>query len=297
MDATSFFSVIIPTYNRPELLKRALESVLNQSFQSFELIIVNDGSINGLNQYEVLKREYSANNKIIFFDKQNEGLSAARNSGIKLAKSKFICFLDDDDYYLENHLDELHKLILEKNEAIGVYRTFTLFKESETSIIPQKLTSLDSEHPVVYVLLKLITSNNVCFERSIFDYFLFNTKVKIAEDYEMWVKVLFEYPLFETFVHTTVYDKTGETMSSGSLANNFKYIDTFELIFSNPKAQGVISPIFIKEKYKMFYSWIIEEYLIKNDVFSFKKLRVSIIKHTGFLFYFKHYLRFLKKHF
>ena len=85
-----FFSVIIPTYNRPETLDRAISSVLKQSFSDFELIIVNNGS----ERLHIAVKD----DRIKILTEKKTGASYARNTGIQNANGQFICFLDDDEY-------------------------------------------------------------------------------------------------------------------------------------------------------------------------------------------------------
>jgi len=108
------FSVIIPTYNRLELLKRAVDSVLNQTFQEFEIIIVDDCSSDGT--WEWLK---SIDNPKINFIKNtnNKGISYNRNIAVKKSKFNYIALLDDDDVWLENHLNIIFKNIKMYPEA------------------------------------------------------------------------------------------------------------------------------------------------------------------------------------
>lgn len=86
-----FFSVIITTYNRPDKLIRAIDSVLSQEFKDFELIIVNDGSTS---DYSNVLSHIGGNEKIRYFFKENEERSVARNFGVEKAKGDWICFLD-----------------------------------------------------------------------------------------------------------------------------------------------------------------------------------------------------------
>ena len=94
-------SVVIPVYNRVHLAKRAIESVLCQSFRSFELIVVDDGSTDDIRGIV----ENFADPRIIYARQDNKGASAARNYGIDLARGTYISFLDSDDIYLPRHLE------------------------------------------------------------------------------------------------------------------------------------------------------------------------------------------------
>ncbi len=112
----SFFSVVITTYNRAPLLKRALESLIYQTEKDWEAIIIDDGSSDNSKAYI---QEYldSYSEKIQYYKQENKGTVGAKNRGISLAKGKFITFLDSDDEYHPVHL-ESRKDILEKNPTL-----------------------------------------------------------------------------------------------------------------------------------------------------------------------------------
>jgi glycosyltransferase involved in cell wall biosynthesis len=101
-----FFSVIIPSYNRASILHRAIESILKQSFTDWELIIVDDGSIDST---EELVSSYK-DSRIHYVFQKNKGVCAARNNGAYVSKGEFLCFLDSDDYVTENWLSDFFNL-------------------------------------------------------------------------------------------------------------------------------------------------------------------------------------------
>ena len=96
-----FFSIIIPTYNRANLISISIESVLKQTFTDFELIIVDDGSTD--NTSEVVGNY--TDNRIFYYKKVNEERGAARNYGIKKSCGEYVNFLDSDDFFDANHLE------------------------------------------------------------------------------------------------------------------------------------------------------------------------------------------------
>jgi len=110
-------SVIIPTYNRPTLLPRAIKSVLNQTYQDFEIIVVDDGL-----EYRAEEVVKAFNNSRIkyFLHKQSRGGGAARNTGIKNSQGEFIAFLDDDDEWLPEKLEPQVKALEENGGKAGV---------------------------------------------------------------------------------------------------------------------------------------------------------------------------------
>lgn len=109
---SNMISIIIPVYNSEATIERAIESVLNQSYKNYEIIIIDDGS----NDDTKVKIEkfLKENRNIRYFYKKNEGVSKARNDGIRKSNGKYITFLDSDDIYCENYLSDFAKEVNEK---------------------------------------------------------------------------------------------------------------------------------------------------------------------------------------
>ncbi len=107
-----FFSVVIPLYNKDYSIQRCIDSVLNQSYTNFEIIVVNDGSTD--NSVQILKSSYKEqleSKKILLIEQKNQGVSVARNVGIENSQSEFICFLDADDEWKIDFLFKISRLI------------------------------------------------------------------------------------------------------------------------------------------------------------------------------------------
>jgi len=104
---TVFFSIIIPVYNKEKHIKATLDSVFNQSYKNFEVLIVNDGSTD--RSMEIVST--IKDDRIQIINKANEGVSKARNFGIQTAKKDYIALLDADDTWHPNHLENLNDLI------------------------------------------------------------------------------------------------------------------------------------------------------------------------------------------
>ena len=130
MDASSkvFFTVIMPTRNRVELFKLALDSVLEQSFKDFEVVVVNDGSDDAsLLQYKALEQEYARDN--IHFRYQirrpnGHGQSYSMNTGAYVGSGQYLCFLDDDDFWIDkDHLQHAHDSIVNSPAVVDAYYT------------------------------------------------------------------------------------------------------------------------------------------------------------------------------
>ena len=115
-------SVIVPVYNAQDGIKRCVDSLLNQSFKNFEIILLNDGSednsLNILKEYEL---KYSF---VRVIDKQNEGVAVTRNKGILLAEGEYTMFMDNDDFVDSDYIETFYQAIHEKNLdlVIGGYK-------------------------------------------------------------------------------------------------------------------------------------------------------------------------------
>lgn len=125
-------SVIIPLYNGAKFIQRSINSVLNQTYQDFEIVVVNDGSTDNGPQM-VMQWQHPF---IRLINQKNSGVSIARNTGIKAAKGNIIAFLDADDEWLPNHLEVIHQLA-ECYPECGVFGTSYFFKrENENPTLP-----------------------------------------------------------------------------------------------------------------------------------------------------------------
>lgn len=124
-------SVIIPTYNRANNIERAINSVLNQTYDNIEIIVVDDNSNNSECRKEMIKimKKYSNNEKVIYLKhEKNKNGAAARNTGINNSTGEYITFLDDDDYFMPNRI-EIIVNELEKNKKYGgAYTGYAIVK-------------------------------------------------------------------------------------------------------------------------------------------------------------------------
>tara|TARA_B100000768_G_C11245177_1_gene361409 strand:+ start:517 stop:1437 length:921 start_codon:yes stop_codon:yes gene_type:complete len=185
------FSIILPTYNRANLISKAIESVINQTFQNWELIIVDDGSTD--NTKEVVETFVKANNSIIYLYQNNKERSAARNNGIQNSIGDFICFLDSDDIFHKTHLEEFYKLIVKNSFIKGLYISGVSYIKDSTQ---KEDYDLSHSNNFEFVLLNTISTPRGCVHNSILKKNLFNENIRIGEDMELWMRILNNHPLF-----------------------------------------------------------------------------------------------------
>ena len=185
------FSIILPTFNRGHMIRLAIESVLSQTYNDWELIIVDDGSTDKTK--DVIDKFIEKDNRVKYLYQKNQERSAARNNGIKEAKGDWICFLDSDDIYHVNHLEEFKNLIKQKDSKRGLYfsgLSFGLYSEDFEDY------DLSHQNNIEFIFLNTIGTPRACVHKSIILKNLFNEKIKIGEDRELWSRILNNHPLY-----------------------------------------------------------------------------------------------------
>ncbi len=182
-------SVIVPTYNRASWLGETLRSVVNQSFKDFELIVVDDGSIDNTSQ--VMQSFPSAQ---YFAMEKNCGVSKARNLGLDYAKGEFICFLDSDDLWDERKLEvQLHWM--KNNIDSQVCYTNEIWIRNGVRVNPmnkhRKYTGDIFRHCLA---LCIVSPSSVMLRKGLFDEVgNFDESLPACEDYDLWLRVAVEY--------------------------------------------------------------------------------------------------------
>lgn len=126
-----YFSIVIPTFNRSDFILDTINSVLRQSFQDFEILIIDDGSTD--NTKEVINKNFYSEIKIKYYYKINEERGAARNYGYLRSNGKYIVFLDSDDIFKENHLINIYDATI-KNPDVLIFATKFEIKAHENTI-------------------------------------------------------------------------------------------------------------------------------------------------------------------
>lgn len=133
------FSIVIPLYNKEQYIAETLDSVKKQSFDDFEVLIINDSSTdNSLN----IAQSYEIDNRFHVYTKINGGVSAARNYGIEKAKGEYVCFLDADDLWDKNYLKEANILLEKYGDKNFLCFAFRSFINNHENIV--NVTNLES---------------------------------------------------------------------------------------------------------------------------------------------------------
>lgn len=223
-------SIIVPCYNQAHYLPKALESVLEQTYTDWECIIVNDGSPDDTE--EVAQDWVALDPRFIYLNKENGGLSSARNAGLNIATGDFIQFLDADDFLdfkkLELSLAECQKVSGSKRKiVISNFRMFT----DEVSLSKDPFCELKQEYFNFNELLFgwdykfSIPIHCGFFESSFFHNFKFTEDLKAKEDWIMWLSIFKSEPDVFFIDSSLAYYRTHE----GSMTKDLKHMETNSL--------------------------------------------------------------------
>jgi len=223
-------SVIIPTYNREDTILRAIESVLNQTYKNWELIIVDDGSTD--NTKEVLE-PYLKNKKISYFKTKNKGVCHARNFGIKKSKGEYIAFLDSDDEFLK---DKIKKNVREINlkKVDFVLNNFYEFREGNKireRFNYEKSFKINSSKVVRYQVP--ISTSYLFIKRTIAVKVLFDESLPSSNDLDFILRCL---RFGNSFFLKERLNKTHKLSKSNRISTDpFKKIEGYKIILEKTK--------------------------------------------------------------
>ena len=184
-------SVIIPTFNRKKTLKRAIQSVLMQSYTPYEIIVIDDGSDDGTKEW--LKDNFP---NVKYFYQMNSGVSSARNKGIKFARGDWIALLDSDDEWLPSKLKDQANEI-ELNPAAKFLHTNEIWIRNGVRVNQMKKHKKYGGYIFEKCLdMCRISPSSVLIKKDIFDEIgMFDETLKVCEDYDLWLRFASKYPV------------------------------------------------------------------------------------------------------
>ncbi|KAF2081895.1 glycosyltransferase family 2 protein [Flavobacterium sharifuzzamanii] len=224
----AFFSVVIPLFNKANHIETTIKSILSQSFTDYEIIVINDGSTdNG----EALVRGFN-DDRIQVYNQKNQGVSIARNLGIEKSKGRLIAFMDADDFWFPDHLQELanlfqdfpdcgiycsrHKIrISKKHFKIPVYNGIN---ESFRGIVPDYFFS---NRP-----FRITWTSSLAIPKEIIEKIGgFTPNVTNGQDLELWTKIGIKYPVAITNKTTAIYNFDIPNSVTKNHVNSMKLMD------------------------------------------------------------------------
>lgn len=189
------YSIVIPLYNKGPYVKKALESVLGQSFRDFELIVVDDGSAD--DSYDVAQTLLESSTvKYQLLRQVNSGVSTARNNGVAASCGDYICYLDADDWWENRFLEKLDQFIRVYPEA-GVYGTnYYYVKNGRARIGVDSIKTGYINFCQAYAqkLQMPLWTGAACVPRDVFDEMGgFRSHLKLGEDFDLWIRIALKF--------------------------------------------------------------------------------------------------------
>jgi len=215
-------SVIVPTYNRADRLERALNSIVSQTCQDFELIVVDDGSTD--KTYQLMKSFPKAQ---YFYIKKNSGVSKARNVGLAFAKGELICFLDSDDLWKEKKI-QIQSLWLENNKDSQICYTDEIWVRNGVRVNPMNRHRKYSGDIFRHCLgLCIVSPSSVMIRAKLFDEIgNFDESLPACEDYDLWLRIASKYAFH--FIEEPLIIKYGG--HSDQLSRKYWGMDRFRVV-------------------------------------------------------------------
>ena len=211
------FSIVIPLYNKFNFIKETVYSVLNQTYNEFEIIIVNDGSTD--KSLEAAKEIKDSRIKI--YSKINEGVSIARNFGISKASNEYIAFLDADDLWRSDYLETLKGLIKKYPEASLFSTAYYINNDRNKAIFfSDEIEDILIDNYCKGILTKKIfcwTSSTCIRKKVINEVGNFKEGIQIGEDIDLWLRVGLKYKVAFSYKECAIY-KTNTENNLMSLA-------------------------------------------------------------------------------
>lgn len=239
MRKLSVFTIIITTHDRPLLLKRALQSLIAQTFSDFQVIIVSDSAayIPPYEEFLALQGRY-----IFVLRSGIDGPAESRNMGLALAKSKYVMFLDDDDAFEPTHLESLAAAVSEQSPDI-LFCSFSICTEDRTKMPPEivsfeTFSIADATKDSVYVR-NTIPNNCLVYRRDAIQNKINDPTMRIYEDWDFLLSCLGScyltyIPIYSVVIYKTISAIAEENMRRGNTRNDLVCSATLDIYKRHP---------------------------------------------------------------
>ncbi|MBM4145211.1 MAG: glycosyltransferase [Nitrospira sp.] len=262
-------SVIVPTFNRPEMLQETLRSIIDQTYKNYEIIVVNDA---GVDVENIVAEKKHGRNIIHIKHSSNKGLAGARNTGINAANGKYIAYLDDDDIFYPEHLETLVKFLESSGYKAAYTDAYRAYQAEENGRYIIKKRELTSSPDFDYN--RILISNYIpvlCFmhEKSCLDEVgLFDEALTSHEDWDLWIRMSrkFQFGHIRKITAEYRFRTDGSTMFSGRRADMLR---TAEMVHA--KHSAIENNPLLAEERRLFIE------TLRKEVFGTHTAPVSII--------------------
>ncbi|TDO77463.1 glycosyltransferase involved in cell wall biosynthesis [Flavobacterium chryseum] len=274
--SNQLISIIIPTYNRANLIRETLTSVLEQTYKNWECIIIDDGSTDDT---EIVINEYvKKDNRFKYYHRPNEkqkGANSCRNYGFELSRGEYINWFDDDDIMLNNFLEEKIKLFTSEIDLVicsGVYVDDNLNKIKVIDLKSYSFLFKD------YVLWKLhIITNSIMFRKSFLnDKELFSLKISRGQETELFSRLFYKLPEKKYLITNIPLFLYRQHLGTKTYRNN-SYVKSYK------ESQAIIAIENLKKSIELHDSELIKSYYFNLVDFFYRSLEQKHFENCRFI--------------
>lgn len=308
-------SVIIPIYNKEKCLRKCITSVMKQTYSNLEIILVNDGSSD--NSLEICSELGKCDDRIVIYDKENGGVSSARNRGLELAKGSYITFVDADDWIENNLIEDLLYEIKKSNADIACgYFSYDKGNEMEINVLENEvyeritvLTQVEACEEITKIYNRKLGWENCSklFYKEVIDNVFYDENITNGEDWLFFCKALVRtkkivcLPIFS--YHYVFFENSASNFCRASYITASKASEIV-LSLDLPFSQNAINNIYesiaqnaafcLKNWYKQNSNFIQEikeakKYILKYKKYVYLNKESTIKRKIKFLLYSKFY--------
>ena len=283
-------SIIVPIYNVEKYLSRCIESILNQTFREFELILINDGSTD--NFKEICEKYKKIDSRIIVVNKKNGGVSSARNFGIDISRGEYIGFVDPDDFIDSNMYEILFNIInLYQSDIVicDYYKVseYNIKKYEEIQlnnkgIIVENINNIDAIERILTVGEKFIFAWNKIYKRRLFENLRYNEGM-IYEDEFLAHRILYRCNKV-SIINSSLYyyvQRKGSIVNSRFSSKKFDKVYAIKDRVDFLKDKGIVN--LIDKAEKSFIDYFVWNYFVgyqrlENIEYELKRLKKEFIR-------------------
>lgn len=242
-NSTPFFSVVIPLYNKEHFIEACLQSVFNQHFKNYEIIIVDDGSTDA----SLAKLKNVNHENLVIVKQVNKGAAAARNKGVQLAKAKWIAFLDADDLWKENHLSEFYKAIEQfPDEAVFTSRMSIIEPNNSIRLAEYNFRLSKDLQALSYFKNSekndLLNTSGVLIKKTFFLQLNgFNEQIYSGQDTDLFIRIGLQKKVVFNPISTFLHYKTSEN----NISKTPRFSERLQLL-ANYQSEAENNPYLLK---------------------------------------------------
>ena len=242
-------SVIIPTYNSAQYIRKAVQSVFDQTYKDYEVIVVDDGSTD--NTREIIK-QYEG--RIKYFFQENKGSALARNQAIKLSQGELIAFLDSDDTWLPHKLKTQMNYLSEHPDVALIHSNISFMQDNQLISFKKAIAERHKGFSIFGELYlgNFITTSTVVLSRDCLNSVgLFDEDLRQGQDYDLWLRIAAKFRIGYQDIITTIYRIHDKNISKNAIRGKAHDLAILKKI--NSMCPELVNGIDIKKREKRHF--------------------------------------------